>query len=441
MNDDRFENNGYESDSERDENRYYYNGGGYDYYNENYREASPSMDDIKNVVRDEVKRVPQKKTPWLRIIIITLLFSVLSSMATAVKVKDIVEAEYGRESQKTTSAKTTINVKGDENVENAVAKKAIPSVVGITTVTQSNDIFNLNKYVQGVGSGVIVSSDGYILTNSHVVGNGKAKEMNVIFSNGEKTPGKLIWQDESLDLAVIKVEKTGLPVMDIGDSDKVSVGDKAIAIGNPLGLDLQSTLTSGYISGLNRTINMENGSSMDGLIQTDAAINGGNSGGALLNAKGELIGINTAKASGGEGIGFAIPINIAKTIVNEIKEKGNFDTVKLGIQGVDLKIYEKYFQVETGAENGAVVIKVEPTSPAGKAGLQANDIILKLGDKEVSGMNDIRKALINYRIGDEVELEILRNGKNEKVKLKFEEFTQTENYKKGVEIRSFLGFF
>lgn len=427
MNDDRFENNGYESDSERDENRYYYNGGGYDYYNGNYREASPSMDDIKKVVRDEVKRVPQKKTPWLRIIIITLLFSVLSSMATAVKVKDIVEAEYGRESQKTTSAKTTINVKGDENVENAVAKKAIPSVVGITTVTQSNDIFNLNKYVQGVGSGVIVSSDGYILTNSHVVGNGKAKEMNVIFSNGEKTPGKLIWQDESLDLAVIKVEKTGLPVMDIGDSDKVSVGDKAIAIGNPLGLDLQSTLTSGYISGLNRTINMENGASMDGLIQTDAAINGGNSGGALLNAKGELIGINTAKASGGEGIGFAIPINIAKTIVNEIKEKGNFDTVKLGIQGVDLKIYEKYFQVETGAENGAVVIKVEPTSPAGKAGLQANDIILKLGDKEVSGMNDIRKALINYRIGDEVELEILRNGKNEKVKLKFEEFTQTEN--------------
>lgn len=427
MNDDRFENNGYESDSERDENRYYYNGGGYDYYNGNYREASPSMDDIKKVVRDEVKRVPQKKTPWLRIIIITLLFSVLSSMATAVKVKDIVEAEYGRESQKTTSEKTTINVKGDENVENAVAKKAIPSVVGITTVTQSNDIFNLNKYVQGVGSGVIVSSDGYILTNSHVVGNGKAKEMNVIFSNGEKTPGKLIWQDESLDLAVIKVEKTGLPVMDIGDSDKVSVGDKAIAIGNPLGLDLQSTLTSGYISGLNRTINMENGASMDGLIQTDAAINGGNSGGALLNAKGELIGINTAKASGGEGIGFAIPINIAKTIVNEIKEKGNFDTVKLGIQGVDLKIYEKYFQVETGAENGAVVIKVEPTSPAGKAGLQANDIILKLGDKEVSGMNDIRKALINYRIGDEVELEILRNGKNEKVKLKFEEFTQTEN--------------
>lgn len=427
MNDDRFGNDEYDYNNERDENRYYYNTGESDYYNGNYGQPSPSMDDIRKVVREEVKRVPKKKTPWLRIIIITLLFSALSSMGTAVKVKEIVEAEYGRTSQSAEGTKTTINVKGEENVENAIAKKAIPSVVGITTITQSNDIFNMNKYVEGVGSGVIVSSDGYILTNSHVVSNGRAKEMTVVFSDGEKTPGKLIWQDESLDLAVIKVEKTGLPVMDIGDSDKVSVGDKAVAIGNPLGLDLQSTLTSGYISGLNRTINMENGASMDGLIQTDAAINGGNSGGALLNAKGELIGINTAKASGGEGIGFAIPINIAKSIVNEIKEKGNFETVKLGIQGVDLKIYEKYFQVTTGAENGAVIIKVEPTSPAGKAGLQANDIILKIGDKEISGMNDIRKVLLDYRIGDEVELEILRNGKNEKVKLKFEEFMQTEN--------------
>lgn len=427
MNDDRFGNDEYDYNNERDENRYYYNTGESEYYNGNYTNPSPTMDDIRKVVREEVKRVPKKKTPWLRIIIITLLFSVLSSMGTAVKVKEIVEAEYGRTSQSAEGTKTTINVKGDENVENAIAKKAIPSVVGITTITQSNDIFNMNKYVEGVGSGVIVSSDGYILTNSHVVSNGRAKEMTVVFSDGEKTPGKLIWQDESLDLAVIKVEKTGLPVMDIGDSDKVSVGDKAVAIGNPLGLDLQSTLTSGYISGLNRTINMENGASMDGLIQTDAAINGGNSGGALLNAKGELIGINTAKASGGEGIGFAIPINIAKSIVNEIKEKGNFETVKLGIQGVDLKIYEKYFQVTTGAENGAVIIKVEPTSPAGKAGLQANDIILKIGDKKISGMNDIRKVLLDYRIGDEVELEILRNGKNEKVKLKFEEFMQTEN--------------
>lgn len=427
MNDDRFGNDEYDFNNERDENRYYYSTGDSEYYNGNYTNPSPTMDDIRKAVREEVKKAPKKKTPWLRIIIITLLFSVLSSMGTAVKVKEIVEAEYGRTSQSAQGTKTTINVKGDENVENAIAKKAIPSVVGITTVTQSNDIFNMNKYVEGVGSGVIVSSDGYILTNSHVVGNGRAKEMNVVFSNGEKTPGKLIWQDESLDLAVIKVEKTGLPVMDIGDSDKVSVGDKAVAIGNPLGLDLQSTLTSGYISGLNRTINMENGASMDGLIQTDAAINGGNSGGALLNSKGQLIGINTAKASGGEGIGFAIPINIAKSIVNEIKEKGNFETVKLGIQGVDLKIYEKYFQVTTGAENGAVVIKVEPTSPAGKAGLQANDIILKIGDKNISGMNDIRKALLDYRIGDEVELEILRNGKNEKVKLKFEEFMQTEN--------------
>ncbi|WP_300408751.1 trypsin-like peptidase domain-containing protein [Lagierella sp.] len=428
MNDDeRFDNTeGFNSDDIRDENRYYYNSSN-DYYDDYNRSRGPSMDDVRNAVREEIRRVPPKKTPWVRIIIITLLFSVLSSLATAVKVKDIVEAEYGRSNSNGSNSSYTINVKDDANVENAIAKKAIPSVVGITTITQSNDIFSLRGYVEGVGSGVIVSSDGYILTNSHVVSNGRAREINVVFSDGEKTAGQLIWQDEGLDLAVVKVEKTGLPVMDLGDSDKVSVGDKAIAIGNPLGLDLQSTLTSGYISGLNRTINMENGASMDGLIQTDAAINGGNSGGALLNSKGELIGINTAKASGGEGIGFAIPINIAKSIVNEIKDKGNFETVKLGIQGVDLDMYEKYFQVDTGAKNGAAILKVEPTSPAGKAGIQANDIIIKIGDKKITGMNDIRKSLIDFRYGDETELTIIRNSKEQKVKIKFEKFMETQS--------------
>ncbi|MDO5018018.1 MAG: trypsin-like peptidase domain-containing protein [Lagierella massiliensis] len=416
MNDDK----DFRNDDFRDENRYYYNSYSDDY---TYKREDEKLtqDDVRRVAREEIRRAP-RRTPWLRIIVITLLFSILSSLATAVKVKDIVEAEYGKVTQSSANNNMTINVKGDQNVENVIAQKAIPSVVGITTITLSNDIFNLNGYVEGVGSGVIVSEDGYILTNSHVVGNGKAKEMTVVFNNGEKTPGELIWQDEGLDLAVIKVEKTNLPVIDMGDSDKVAVGDKAIAIGNPLGLDLQSTLTSGYISGLNRTINMENGSSMDGLIQTDAAINGGNSGGALLNAKGELIGINTAKARGGEGIGFAIPINIAKSIVDEIKENGNFKIVKLGIQGVDLEMYEKYFQIDTGAENGAVVLKVEPNSPAGKSGLQPNDIIVGLGDKKIAGMNDIRKSLLNYRIGDETELEIIRNGKNENIKIVFEEF-------------------
>lgn len=185
--------------------------------------------------------------------------------------------------------------------------------------------------------------------------------------------------------------KTGLPVVDFGDSDKVSVGDKAIAIGNPLGLDLQSTLTSGYISGLNRMITLESGSSMDGLIQTDAAINGGNSGGALLNSKGELIGINTAKASTGEGIGFAIPINTAKSIVDEIIETGNYEEVLIGISGVELETYKKYFQMETAVENGIAVMQVQENSPAAKAGIQVNDIITQIGDTEINNMNDIKK--------------------------------------------------
>ena len=224
----------------------------------------------------------------------------------------------------------------------------------------------------------------------------------------------------------MKVEKTGLSPVEMGDSDKVAVGDKAIAIGNPLGLDLQSTLTSGYISGLNRSITLEGGSTMDGLMQTDAAINGGNSGGALLNSKGEVIGINTAKASSGEGIGFAIPINTAKSIVDSIKENGSFQSVLLGIQGVELDVYEKYFEMETGAKNGAVVRKVEDGSPAAKAGIEIGDVISKIDSKEIESMNDLRKALLDYKIGDKVEITVVRNTKEKTLELTFEDFKVPE---------------
>src|SRR5690606_26558186 len=149
------------------------------------------------------------------------------------------------------------------------------------------------------GSGVILSSDGYIVTNSHVVDNGEAGNITVVFDDQTTAPAEVLWSDAALDVAIVKVSKAGLSPVTIGSSEAVKVGDKAIAIGNPLGLDLQSTLTSGYISGLDRSITIQSGGTMSGLIQTDAAINEGNSGGALLNAAGQLIGINTAKAGGG----------------------------------------------------------------------------------------------------------------------------------------------
>ena len=166
----------------------------------------------------------------------------------------------------------------------------------------------------GVGTGIIVDSNGYILTNSHVISDGQAKTVNVLFSDGSTIDGEVYWYDSQLDLAIVKVNKTGLTAAELGDSDKVQIGDISIAIGNPYGLDLAGTVTQGIISGLDRTIETEQGT-MTGLLQTDASINSGNSGGPLLNQNGQVIGVNTAKASQGEGLGFAIPINTAKPIV------------------------------------------------------------------------------------------------------------------------------
>lgn len=388
-----------------------------------YGQNNINEDDVKKIIKTEIKN-SKPKTPWLQIVAIALLFSILSSGVTAIAINASFNRQYNPGGGKASTY--NISTKGDVNVETAVAAKATPSVVGIQTAVATNSYFSQSGYVEGVGSGVIVSEDGYILTNSHVVSNGQAEKIAVVFENKEKAPGKLIWYDESLDLAVVKVEVKGLTPIEFGDSDKVVVGDKAIAIGNPLGLDLQSTLTSGYISGLNRTINLENGSSMDGLMQTDASINSGNSGGALLNEKGELIGINTAKASQGEGIGFAIPINIAKTIVESIKENGEFETVLLGIQGIDLDVFEEYFEVDTGAENGAVVRKVEEKSPAAKAGIEPSDVITKIDSKEVSGMDEIRKMLLNFKIGDTVKVEIMRDGESKTLDLTFEKFEVSE---------------
>ncbi len=174
---------------------------------------------------------------------------------------------------------TTVNNSGSTTVEKAVAEKAMSSVVGITTVGVSEDMFSNQKQTSGLGSGVIVSSEGYILTNNHVVDPSKTTSVTVILSDGTKKEAKVLWSDKTLDLAVIKIDPKGLDLkaVEFGDSSQVSIGDKAIAIGNPLGINLKSTLTSGYISGKDRVITLQDGSTMEGLFQTDAAINPGNS--------------------------------------------------------------------------------------------------------------------------------------------------------------------
>lgn len=315
-----------------------------------------------------------------------------------------------------------IDIKENESMESVVVKKSIDSVVGINTVskvTRQSFFGPQSGYVEGIGSGSIVSEDGYIVTNSHVVSDGEAKEINVLFNNGETAPAELVWNDASLDLAIIKVasDNKNLKAIDIGDSDEIGVGDRVVAIGNPLGFNLQSTVTSGIISGLNRSVSFNTGVQMDGLMQTDAAINSGNSGGALLNSRGQLIGINTAKAGNSDGIGFAIPINTVKPVIDKIRENGKFDSVYLGITGQSLDYLRKlqYLKDDIKAKSGIYVVSVFTDDSTIKEG----DVIKEIDGKPVKDMAALKKLLLAYNIGDTVKLTIERDGEEKEVDFEF----------------------
>lgn len=319
-------------------------------------------------------------------------------------------------------ASHVVNINPNDNINTitAVAKKAMSSVVGITTIGVQQDYFG-TRDVEGVGSGIIVDSNGYILTNSHVIDDGNAKSIMVLFENGEKLEGKTLWNDNILDLAIIKVETTGLPTATLGDSSNLQVGEISVAIGNPLGLEFQRTVTSGIISGLHRSIQIDANNIIEDLIQTDASINGGNSGGPLLNSNGDVIGINTAKIKSAEGLGFAIPINQAKTIVEEVIKTGNYETVFMGISGVAVSEYQAKLGVEIAQKNGVILIQVSKDTPADKAGLLNGDIITGIDDVNIENMSNLKKTLYNYKVGDSAKIKIVRNDVESEVVIVFEE--------------------
>lgn len=299
-------------------------------------------------------------------------------------------------------AEKTYSVDDSASISQAV-KKAVNSVVGITTVKIQRYGF-IEQEVDGVGSGVIINSNGYILTNSHVIGDGNAKEITVLFENGDEESGKVLWHDTALDLAIVKVDKKDLPVATLGDSDKLEVGEIAIAIGNPLGLEFQRTVTSGIISGLHRSIKVDEANIIEDLIQTDASINPGNSGGPLLNSKGEVIGINTAKIKSAEGLGFSIPINTVKSIIEQVINEGTYKTVYIGITAVEVELYERQFGIDLQADNGIIVLGVTPDSPASKAQLQIGDIITKIDGQDIEKLSQLKRAIYNYKKGDKAKL-------------------------------------
>ena len=391
---------------------------------ENEKEEKQEFDELKETKKEGTelqasgkydKKTDVHKTSFMKIIAVAVIASMIGGLFTAYIAptylygKIIKDPYSGFYVQNGPSYEIVSETEG-LSVVSAVAKKAMPSVVGITTVAIQNDFIFGSRRAEGVGTGVIVDSRGYILTNSHVINDGDVEEVTVLLSNGENLESQVLWNDPILDLAVVKVEKTNLPVADLGNSDNLVIGETAIAIGNPLGLTFERSVTAGIISGLNRSIPISYSESIDSLIQTDASINPGNSGGPLLNAVGEVIGINTAKIQSGEGLGFAIPINIAKPIVDEFIEKGEFSKAYMGIQGIDLEEFEQSSGEDTGLEKGVFVYRVYKDSPADKAGLLGGDIITKIGDDEIETMNQLIKVLYAYRPGDAETVEAVRNG-------------------------------
>ena len=364
---------------------------------------------------------PKKKRRGVFLILWALIFSLIGGVVGSVVTYRYMPARAvagAQAPQAQLPADTTR--KHEAGVVESVAQRAMPSVVGITTSTTKNTLMG-PMAVQGSGSGFIISEDGYILSNAHVVG-AKGNKVKVLLNDQTEADGKVVWSDETLDLGLVKIAKKGLTPLPMGDSDGINIGETAVAIGNPLGLDFQRSVTSGVISGLNRNIGEVQGNYMDGLIQTDASINAGNSGGPLLNSEGQVIGINSVKISSAEGLGFSIPINTAKPIVEQVMKTGDFKSVALGMSGYTVSAVERSgYDLGTGGK-GVIVGGVEAGSPAAAAGLQVNDIILKMGAKDIQSMSQLRRELYKYKTGDAVDVVVSRNGKKETLKLTFTDY-------------------
>lgn len=293
----------------------------------------------------------------------------------------------------------------------AVVEKVGPSVVAIQTQGLATDFFFETVPTRGAGTGIIASEDGHILTNAHVVED--ARDIRVLLSDGREFAAELIGADTESDLAVIKVEADNLTVATFGDSDDLLVGDQVVAMGQALGLRGGPTVTSGIVSALNRSIRTD-GAILESLIQTDAAINPGNSGGALTDMAGRVVGVNTAIAGGAQNIGFAIAITPARAIVEQLIESGRVVRPFLGVQMVQLSPGIAA-QRNLEAEEGVLIVEVVAGSPAAAAGLQANDVITRIGDDEAEMPTDVSRVINSRKPGDRIELTIVRGGETRTV--------------------------
>lgn len=322
----------------------------------------------------------------------------------------------------TTSSNNLVSLSNYSDTSVGVAEKVLPSIVGIQVEYNVNSIFyRQTSTATAEGSGVIISEDGYILTNNHIVSNSSSyyqvseasRIVVYLYNDPTEYEAKIVGTDEETDLAVIKIEKTGLTPAELGDSDQVKIGEFAMAIGNPLGM--QNSVSSGIISAVNREITDTDGKTYT-LIQTDAAINSGNSGGALVNSSGQVIGINTLKlmGTGVEGMGFAIPINDTKPIYEDLIQYSKVKRPYIGFSGRDLD------EATAKANNlvvGAYVVSIEEFSAAEKAGLRPGDVVIKINGTSITTMDELNAIKNECQIGDEITLTVVRDGQEKELKL------------------------
>lgn len=354
----------------------------------------------------EGKKEPKRNKPfwsgfWGGLIGALVMVLILNSTAIGSTIKNT----FSRTTSKT-ATEQILKANGAELSVVDISKKAGPAVVGIVvTTTQQN--FLGTQEAEGSGSGFIIRQDGYIVTNNHVIED--AKTIKVITNTEKEYTAKLVGADAQTDLAVLKIDATGLTTVELGKSSELEVGEIAVAIGNPLGQYLAGTVTVGFISALNRTIPHDNVTYT--LIQTDAAINPGNSGGALLNTMGQVVGINTVKVSGGEGLGFAIPIDNAKPIIDDLIANGYVKgrpVIGFTARRDITEEMSKYYGIPVGIYVG----EVQAFSGAETAGMKTGDVIVSIDGKKCVEFVELQKMKEGYKVGDIINIGIKR--KNDK---------------------------
>ena len=360
----------------------------------------------------EKKKMPQS--------IMVLVIAVIGGLLGSVFTYFVFDAKLDKLTLSQTSGNTTstqIQIEKTDSPVVAIAQKAGPSIVGVKVNSLFQGIFGNLETSDEEGSGIIYSEDGYIVTNYHVIETAiknSSATIQVTLSTGESLNASIIGYDDVTDLAVIKVDKTGLTPAEFGVSGDLKVGELAVAIGNPLGQELAGSVTGGYISALNRKLTTD-GRTYN-LIQTDAAINPGNSGGALVNSQGQVIGINTAKINetSVEGIGFAIPSDDALPIIKELIQNGKIVRPYIGLSGINI---DDATARMNNIVKGVYVMQVLQGTPAQEAGIQRGDIIVQIDGKDITTMEELNEIKNAKNIGDTITLKINRAGKEIEIKV------------------------